>query len=90
MADMPSEASPDVALAGRRLRRKVLLALALASALPLLVLAYVVHGYVLPELDPRASTRFYGLTALILFTSLAMVGGAYMVWDLGRTVARMA
>ena len=90
MRDMPSEASPDVAPAGRRLRRKVLLALALASALPLLVLAYIVHGYVLPELDPRASTRFYGLTALILFTSLAMVGGAYMVWDLGRTVARMA
>ena len=90
MRDMRSEASPDVAPAGRRLRRKVLLALALASALPLLVLAYIVHGYVLPELDPRASTRFYGLTALILFTSLAMVGGAYMVWDLGRTVARMA
>ena len=90
MADMPSEASPDVALAGRRLRRKVLLALALASALPLLVLAYVVHGYVLPELDPRESTKFLGLTALILFTSVAMLGGAYMVWDLGRTVARMA
>ncbi|OGK99044.1 MAG: hypothetical protein A3E31_12680 [Candidatus Rokubacteria bacterium RIFCSPHIGHO2_12_FULL_73_22] len=87
---MPSEASSDVAFAGRRLRQKVLFALTLASALPLLVLAYVVHGFVLPGLDARETVRFYGLSALIVFTTAAMVGGAYMIWDLGRAVARMA
>ncbi|MBI2014498.1 MAG: hypothetical protein HYS77_03025 [Candidatus Rokubacteria bacterium] len=59
---MPSEASPDVAFAGRRLKRKVLLALALSSVLPLLVLTYVVHGFVLPALHASETVAFYGLT----------------------------
>jgi diguanylate cyclase (GGDEF)-like protein len=87
---MPSEASPDVAFAGRRLKRKVLLALALSSVLPLLVLAYVVHGFVLPALRSSETEAFYGLTALLLSTMLAMIGGGYIIWDLGQTVARMA
>jgi len=89
MRAMPSEASPDVAFAGRRLKRKVLLALALSSVLPLLVLTYVVHGFVLPALHSSETVAFYGLAALVLSTMLAMIGGGYIIWDLGRTVARM-
>src|SRR5499433_655458 len=83
-------ASSDVAFAGQRLRRKVLLALALSAIVPLLILAYVTHGYVLPGLDPTDTTRFYALQLLMLFTMLAMVSGAYIIWDLGRTIARLA
>src|SRR5881296_4345926 len=83
-------ASSDVAFAGQRLRRKVLLALALSAVVPLLILAYVTHGYVLPGLDPTDTTRFYALQLLLLFTMLAMVSGGYIIWDLGRTIARLA
>ena len=87
---MSGESSVDVASAGRLLKRKVLWALTLSSLIPLLVLAYVVHRYVQPGLDPVQVARFYALQALILFTVLGMIGGAYIIWDLGRTVARMA
>jgi diguanylate cyclase (GGDEF)-like protein len=87
---MSREFSGDVASVGRLLRRKVLLALTLSVLIPLLVLAYVVHTYVQPGLDPAQVTRFYGLQALILFTVLGMIGGAYIIWDLGRAFARMA
>src|SRR5882724_8307978 len=83
-------ASSDVAFAGQRLRRKVLLALALSAVVPLLILAYVTHGYVLPGLDPTDTTRFYALQLLMLFTMLAMVSGGYIIWDLVRTIARLA
>src|SRR5215470_19246533 len=82
--------SSDVAFAGQRLRRKVLLALALSAVVPLLILIYVTHGYVLPNLDSRDISKIYGLQFLLLFTVLAMVTGGYVIWDLGRTVARMA
>ena len=42
MADMPGDDAPHLATAGRRLRIKILLALVLASGVPILVLAYVV------------------------------------------------
>src|SRR6059036_2318608 len=87
---MSSESSGNVTSAGRLLKRKVLLALTLSSLIPLLVLAYVVHRYVQPGLDPVQVARFYALQALILFTVLGMIGGAYIIWDLGRAFARMA
>jgi diguanylate cyclase (GGDEF)-like protein len=87
---MSGESSGNVASAGRLLKRKVLLALTLSSLIPLLVLAYVVHRYVQPGLDPGQVARFYALEALILFTVLGMIGGAYIIWDLGRAFARMA
>src|SRR5437660_12139897 len=85
-----SRESGDIASAGRLLKRKVLLALTLSSLVPLLVLAYVVYRYVRPELHPADITKFDGLHALLLFTVLAMVGGAYIIWDLGRAVAKIA
>ena len=81
--------SGDAASAGRLLRRKVLLALTLSSLIPILVLGYVVHRYVQPSLDPAHVGRFYGLQALILLTVVAMLSGAYIMWTLGRALARM-
>ncbi|MGH7346184.1 MAG: GGDEF domain-containing protein [Candidatus Rokuibacteriota bacterium] len=85
-----SRESGDIASAGRLLKRKVLLALTLSSLVPLLVLAYVVYRYVRPELHPADIAQFYGLHALLLFTALAMIGGAYIIWDLGRAFAKIA
>src|SRR5262249_19915166 len=79
-----SRESGDIASTGRLLKRKVLLALTLSSLVPLLVLAWVVYRYVRPELRPSDVATFYGLTAL------AMVGGAYIIWDLGRAFAKIA
>jgi diguanylate cyclase (GGDEF)-like protein len=85
-----SRESGDIASAGRLLKRKVLLALALSSLIPLLVLAYVVYRYVRPELHPADAATFYGLHALLMLTVVAMVGGAYIIWDLGRAFAKIA
>jgi diguanylate cyclase (GGDEF)-like protein len=68
----------------------VLLALCLTSGLPLLVLGYVVYRYVLPRLDALHPASVVGLEGLIFFTVIAMVGGAWLIWDLGRTVGRIA
>lgn len=87
---MPGESSGDIASAGRLLKRKVLLALTLSSLVPLLVLAYVVYRYVWPDLHPADVAKFYGLHALLLSTLLAMIGGAYIIWDLGRAFAKIA
>src|SRR4029453_15337898 len=85
-----SRESGDIASAGRLLKRKVLLALTLSSLIPILVLAYVVYRYVRPELRPTDIATFYALHALLLFTGVAMVGGAYIIWDLGRAFAKIA
>ena len=89
MIDMPGDGS-DIASAGRRLRIKVLLALTLASGGPILVLVYVTRGWVLPALaaDPTADRGL--LQALLIFTVLGVLAGAYIIWDIGGTVARMA
>jgi diguanylate cyclase (GGDEF)-like protein len=87
---MPAKPPSDVAEAGQRLSHKVLVALGLVAIIPLLVLAYVTHRFVLPSLSPLGSAEFFGLLGLFLFTALAIVAGGYMVWDIGRTVARVA
>ena len=88
---MPGALASDVAQAGQRLRRKVVLALVLSSILPLLVLIYVAQGYVLPHLDPVVdSLRSLALHALIVFTLVAILAGGWVIWDIGRTVAQIA
>jgi diguanylate cyclase (GGDEF)-like protein len=84
------EAVPATTHVGRRLQHKVQLALALSGVLPLLVLAYVVHGYVLPHMDTTDPQRVFALQGLIICTMIAMIAGGYVIWDLGRTVASMA
>lgn len=91
MADMPGDGSPDLATAGRRLRVKVLLALCLASGVPILVLAYVVRGLVIPGRDPAdPAVDMTILRAVLLVTMAGVLAGAYIIWDIGGTVARMA
>src|SRR5712692_837045 len=91
MLRMPGASpSPDFASFSRRLKQRVLLALCMTSGLPLLVLGYVVYRYVLPRLDALHPASVVGLEGLIFFTVLAMVGGAWLIWDLGRTVGRIA
>ena len=79
------------ALAGRRVRRKILLALTLSAVLPLTVLGYILLVHVLPLLDPVLHrSTVLGLQGLIVFTGLLIAGGAYVLWDLATAVARAA
>jgi diguanylate cyclase (GGDEF)-like protein len=87
---MPGGLASDVAQAGQRLRRRVVLALVLSSILPVLVLVYVAQGYVLPHLNPAETLHAVALNALILFTLVAILAGGWVIWDIGRTVARIA
>ncbi len=86
---MPGAASSEVSHAGQRLRRRVLLALALSGVLPLTVLVYVSHVYVLPAANRVGPEQLLSLQVLLFFTLLAMVAGGYIIWDLGRTVAQI-
>jgi hypothetical protein len=87
---MPSDASQDLVAAGQRLRKKLVVALTLSSVVPLLVLAWVVRNYVLPSLPRDQSVLLGGMQALLAFTVIGMIAGAYIIWDVGRTVARIA
>ena len=86
---MQSEGATDVARAGQRIRNKVLVALTLSSVVPILVLAFVVMVMVFPTLGPGETVKFGGLQLLVLFTLVGMLAGAYVIWDLGRIIARM-
>jgi diguanylate cyclase (GGDEF)-like protein len=86
---MQSEGAADVARAGQRIRNKVLVALTLSSVVPILVLAFVVMVLVFPTLGPGETVKFGGLQLLVLFTLVGMLAGAYVIWDLGRIIARM-
>jgi diguanylate cyclase (GGDEF)-like protein len=87
---MPSRPAPEVGFAGQRLRSKILLALALSGVLPLLVLVYVSHVYVLPHLEAGSVLYLYALQGLLLSTVIGLIAGAYVIWDVGRIVARLA
>src|SRR5206468_9892216 len=86
---MATDASLDVTVVGRRLRRRVLLALGLFGVLPVLVLAYAVHGYFFADVRSLSGINLFGLQSLVFFTLLAMVGGAWILWYIGRAVSRM-
>jgi diguanylate cyclase (GGDEF)-like protein len=84
------DAPPDFDSLGRRLKQRLVLALCLSSGVPLIVLAYVVHRYIVPEVASLSAMSVAALEGLVFFTVLAMVGGAWLIWDLGRTVRRVA
>ena len=90
MADMPGDGSPDLATAGRRLRVKVLVALTLASGVPILVLAYVVRRLIVPGAASDPSLDMMVLRAVLIVTVVGVLAGAYIIWDIGGTIARMA
>ena len=89
MFDMSGETGTDVARAGQRIKSKVLVALVLSSVVPILVLAFVVLVLVMPTLGPSETLKFGVLQMLIVFTVLGMLAGAWVIWDLGRIMARM-
>src|SRR5881398_3501826 len=89
MLIMVSHASQDATAVGRRLRRRVLLALCLSGLLPVLVLAYAVLRYLFADVGSLRGVHLIGLQGLVFFTLLAMVGGAWIIWDIGRAVSRM-
>jgi diguanylate cyclase (GGDEF)-like protein len=89
MTFMSGETGTDVARAGQRIKSKVLVALALSSVLPILVLAFVVLVLLIPTLGPGETLKFGLLQMLVLFTVIGMVAGAWVIWDLGRIMARM-
>jgi len=86
---MSGESGIDVARAGQRIKSKVLVALVLSSVVPILVLAFVVLVLVLPTLRPGETLKFGVLQLLVLFTVLGMLAGAWVIWDLGRILARI-
>ena len=87
---MSDDSRAAVALAGRRLKSRIYLALLFSSVLPLGVLAFVTHVYILPGMNPMDSTRFFSLQGLLLCTFLAMLAGGYVIWNLGRAMERLA
>jgi diguanylate cyclase (GGDEF)-like protein len=87
---MPVDEAADVAHAGRRIKNRILVALTLASVVPILALAFVVLVIVLPSLDAGETVKFSGLQMLLLFTLVLMLLGGYIIWDIGRTLARIA
>jgi len=87
---MVDASHPDVAAAGRRLKTRIYLALALSSVLPLVMLALVAHVYVLPLMNPADSTRVFALMGLLFVALITSVTGSYVIWDLGRVVERLA
>src|SRR2546425_12014389 len=87
---MPGDGSQDLVVAGRRLRKKLVVALTLSSAVPLLVLAYVVRAFVLPSRAAGGSLVFGGGQALGAFTRIGMIAGGYIILDVGRPGARGA
>jgi diguanylate cyclase (GGDEF)-like protein len=90
MTDMPPESAPEVAHAGLRIKKRILVALTLASVVPVLVLTFVVLVLLLPGLAPGETLKSSGLQLLLVFTVLAMLAGGYVIWDIGRTMARIA
>jgi diguanylate cyclase (GGDEF)-like protein len=81
------KAASDVAFAGQRIKRKVMIALVLTSVLPLLVLAWVGSGSILPVAEPARTARFVGV---FFVTLVAMLVGGYLIWDVGRILAGVA
>jgi diguanylate cyclase (GGDEF)-like protein len=90
MLDMPGEAAPDVAFAGQRIMTRVLVALTLSSIIPVLLLAWAVFVVALPSLGAENTLMRGGLRFLVVFTVVGMIVGGYIIWDIGRTMARLA
>jgi diguanylate cyclase (GGDEF)-like protein len=68
-----------------RMRRRTTLAIALSSAIPLLVIVYLAQGAL--AAGPADLSRAVVLPVLLVGTVLCMVAGGYLVWDLGRAEA---
>jgi diguanylate cyclase (GGDEF)-like protein len=90
MTRMPGEATPDVAFAGQRIMTRVLIALTLCSVIPILLLAWTVFVVASPPVGADDTLMRGGLRFLVAFTVVGMMLGGYILWDIGRTLARLA
>ncbi|MEK7878496.1 MAG: diguanylate cyclase [candidate division NC10 bacterium] len=77
----------EVAFAGHQIRTKIVLALVLSSVIPLLILIYILHMYIVPLLGQHQLVVL-AMQALTLFTGLLMVAGGYVIWDMANAVVR--
>ena len=81
----------EVAFAGQRVRRKVILALVLCSVIPLLLFVYAFHAPMRAFLGPLAGIAdAVTIPAILVFTALLMAGGAFVVWDIATALSRAA
>jgi len=88
---MARRARASVTPAARRIKRKILIAMALTAFVPMLVVAYLVYAYALPLLDPEAQERNLPWMLVMLGgTGLLMAAGSFMLWDLATSVVRHA
>jgi diguanylate cyclase (GGDEF)-like protein len=90
-ATMLKSRTQEAAFSGRRIRTKILLALALSSVIPLLIFLYTLNYHLIPLLDPaRYGTLGPSLGWLVAFTGLLMAAGGYVIWDVAKAVATAA
>jgi diguanylate cyclase (GGDEF)-like protein len=79
----------DLSEEGSRAHRRIVVALALASVLPALVIAYVVQQYTVPRAGRLSALDGLALQALLAFTLLATIVGGTIIWHVARVLARM-
>jgi diguanylate cyclase (GGDEF)-like protein len=85
------ELNRELAFAGQRVKQKVILALTLASVIPLLILTYAFQAPVRNMLGPIGQyTETFTMPALLIFTGLLMAGGGFVVWDVASAISRAA
>ena len=85
------ELNRELAFAGQRVKQKVILALTLASVIPLLILTYAFQAPVRSMLGPIGQyTEAFTMPALLIFTGLLMAGGGFVVWDVASAISRAA
>ena len=81
----------EIAFTGQRVKRKVLVALILASVIPLLLLTYALQTPTRSLLGPVGDlSGTFALTALLLFSALLIAGGGFVVWDIASAISRAA
>ena len=81
----------EVAFAGQQVRRKVILVLTLCSIIPLLLITYAFNSPVREFLGPLAGLAdSVSIPAIMVFTLLLMLGGAFVVWDIATALSRAA
>jgi diguanylate cyclase (GGDEF)-like protein len=88
---MAERGRPVRSSAGQRVKRKVIVALALTTFVPLLVVTYCLYAYTWPFLTPeRQAQDLPWMLLLLAFTGVMMAAGSFMLWDLAKSVARTA
>ena len=81
----------EIALAGQSVKKKVILALTLASVIPLLLLVYALQTPTRSPLGPGGDlSGTFALTALLLFSALLIAGGGFVIWDIASAISRAA